>query len=410
MPFTNNELAQLAKDPQLSPEERRQALTLLSEQLKQPAEGWDKMSGLEKANRTLGTGGRMLELGGGMIPNPLVRVPAVALGSFMSGRAEGDDLGELATRVGSHTALESIFPGVSKAKSFLKGRGLATMLPEAGLQLGLRFGGLKGDIGRSVDAFIRERGRHGWGGGILPGTIGKTARRRAAAGTALEAVERNAPGDVALADVVKPALKQVNVFGPTDPHKLATAAVKNQKAFLRKPHTVRGFPNNVGHPSRLNVRELGDVKRTQQREASKLIESRLSGASPYDPTNVGETMAASRAKLIKEAQEQIAPGVVPINEQLSDLLSIQNVNKTLRGGGGLVQDIGGMGIRGGVGAGVGGSLFGRPGARFGGLLGMTILNPKLAAALGFAGGRTAEVTPTMARLLDLMASHERNKR
>lgn len=398
MPFSKEELLLLAKNPQLSPEERARAMKLLtSGPLAKPLPGktpWEKTKAVGSEV------GRGLEIGGGLIPNPMIRVPAIAAGSALTALSEGTSV---PARVGTQVGLEAIFPGLSKVGRWT---GLAQKLPEAGLQLGLRLGGLKGDVNRATKAFLRERGRGGWGHGVLPGTVGKVARRRKAAGAALEVAETAAPGKGKLAAVTNPALPQVRTFGASNPRKAATAAVANQKAFLRRPANVKGY-GIAGNPPEVNIREMGNIKRAQQREASGLIESRLSGASPFDPVNVSETMAANRAKLLKEAQEQLAPELIPLNEQLSDLLSIQSVNKTLRGGGGLIQDVGGLGIRGGLGAGLGRSLFGAGAGGIGGLLGMTLLNPKLAAGVGFAGGRASEITPTAARLLEMWM--ERNK-
>ena len=409
MPFTKEELLALSRDPQLSTEERMEAFRMYREPPPKPTEGgFDTLSGVEKLKKGGSLVGRGVEFAGGLIPNPLVRLPAVAAGGTLAELSEGGDLGDVSKRVGGNLALETIFPGLGKMKGAARGAsdllkgGLAHAFPEAGLQVGLRLGGLRGDVDKAVGAFMRERQRHGWGGGVLPGTRRKVASRRKDLGQTLEQLETAAPGEAVLADVVEPASQQIRTFGKSSPHATARAAVGNQKTFLRKPATVKGY-GNVGHPEIVNVRQLGDIKRTQQREASRLIESRLSGASPYDPTSVAEEMAANRAKLLKEAQEKLAPEIIPTNENLSDLLSIQSINKALRGGGGLVQDVGGIGVRGGLGAGVGRSLFGSSGSGIGGLLGMTLLNPKLSAGTGFGLGRGAELTPSMWRLLDALS-------
>lgn len=404
MALSKDQLIQLSKDPRLTPEERRAALGMLQEALREPTEGWNEMSGWDKAGKL----GDAVELGGGFIPNPAYRIPLVAAGGTLSAYSKGEDI---SNRLATQLALEAVFPGLSKGAGAVKngvvgfaqrlGGGLSDLLPEAGLHAGLRFGGLKGDVGKAVDAFLRERQRGGWFGGILPGNSKKIAARKGAVGAELEAVETAAQGTGDLKAITDPALAEIRTLGTSEPHKIAASAVKNQRSFLRKPTQVKGF-GPAGNPKHPSVREIGDIKRTQAREASGLIESRLSGASPYEPNAVAETMAAARSRLLRDAQEQMAPEVIPLNQHLSDLLSMQSVNKSLRGGGGIVQDVGGLGVRGGFGSGVGRAVAGNPGSKWGAILSLGLLSPKGSAAAGFAGGRAAEVTPSLMRILELM--------
>ena len=405
MPFTTEELKQLAADPSLSQKEKFKVAVMLANQER------DQKMGPEGGNQ-LAQLGRSVQTAAGFVPNPLIRIPGVALGGIGADLAEGGGMWQAlknqANPLEGGVMSEAVFPGLSRVKAPLKGvtkrlsGGMANLFPEGGLQVGLRLGGLKGDVNKATDAFLRERGRHGWFGGVLPSTVSKVERRTKALGTKLEQTERAAPGRVNLSKTTKPAMDMIDPTGSSNPRELAERAAKNQSEFTARRKVVKNFgtaPTMVGNPPFPNVRQMGDIKRRQQREASKLIEARLSGASPYDAVDVRETMSANRAKLLKEAQEQLAPELAPLNQNISDLLSIKSVNKSLRGGGGIIQDVGGLGVRGGVGFGVGSNIAGKTGGRLGGILGMTLLNPKLAAGTGFALGRAAEGTPTLMRIL-----------
>src|SRR3990167_8855615 len=117
MPFTRAQLKELYKDPRLTPEERTEVFKLFREEVKNPTSPLPpKPSGLERSNTAIGNLGRVVELGGGFVPNPILRFPAVAVGGFMRGRSEMKDLPQIGKEIGTQLALEAVLPGVGKLK------------------------------------------------------------------------------------------------------------------------------------------------------------------------------------------------------------------------------------------------------------------------------------------------------
>jgi hypothetical protein len=150
-------------------------------------------------------------------------------------------------------------------------------------------------------------------------------------------------------------------------------------------------------------RYLGNVQRDEAQAATPIIQARLEGRNLTPAEQVGAQTSANLAKrineILNERSAQLGTDRQGINRQLSELFTIQDSNKLLKGGGGLFGSPGQMGARGGLGAGVGQNLvqIGAPtGTR--GLLGsaaIALLHPGGVSRLGNAAANLAELSPSL---------------
>ena len=427
MPFTRAQLKELYKDPRLTPEERTEVFKLFREEVKNPTSPLPpKPSGLERSNTAIGNLGRVVELGGGFVPNPILRFPAVAVGGFMRGRSEMKDLPQIGKEIGTQLALEAVLPGVGKLKelpSFGPGfaraasrpglgrftgpaqgvlehfqGGLQEMIPTATLGTSLRVGGLRGEQAtKASKAFLTERSKGALGKALVPGEPGKLAKRMKEAGEVLEAAEVGSPAMVNPSKAVRSAYRNVKprLFGRTGFSGLKEEAKASQKLFRAD------YPNRP-----FSMREAGKIAKAQQSESGRLIAQRAAGRTPGSPLPKpfapDEMMSAERAKLMRIAQNQSDAKVGDANVTLTNLHRIGDAIAHMRGGGSPLGEITSMSARAGLGAGLGYALGGAQGGTIGGLVMGPGLNPYLLTNLGFGAGRVAGAAPSLLRITSLI--------
>jgi len=415
--FTREELMEIIRDPAATPQERAEAAVMYRLRrsdkpfLTELTSGW----------------GDILELIGGAARNPLIRVPAVALGGTL---AEAEKPGPidpdaLKKRLATNLALEAIFPGVGMASEAAKpyakslAGGLSRILPEGGLQLSLRLGGMKGtarDFTKAVETFLREREAGGFFGGIAPGSSGRALTRK----DALQAETRRILGEISptaghfrVGDVVgdvpmgiRSAIKAVEKG--RDPLAMARLEANTTGTIFEELMKIGGERLQAlkeamkehatflkSYPEPLSLLDLQKLKQGQQARSRALIGERAArGGGLEVGKDVAELLAAARGTKLRDVIEEFAPAVREPNRRTSDILDMLETMEHLRGHGGVLRDTAGLSVSGGLGGALG-LAFGHP--VVGGLVGMGLLSPRILTGTTFAAGRAAEALPTLYR-------------
>ena len=280
---------------------------------------------------------------------------------------------------------------------------LGRALPWLGYKSALTLGGVRGEKDATVDAFMRQRDRMPVGQApVAKAGEKKIVKQITKTGQALEAAEKAGGQPTKLRDVSGYTSNQFdkakNASNPLDLRKAAGAheqrtleqqAVARSKggtgtaADLAKMKEDDAVLAAYGYPShyvddainatQLDVRDLGEMKRTAASRGRDVIGLRKDGA--YIPAGEMENAQteAALAHHLQGLQMNAADDTIPVaslgkrtqrraiadaNAELSDLFNIQEANKLLRGGGGVMTDIGTLGVRGGFGAGTASNIAG----------------------------------------------------
>ena len=394
-------------------------------------------------------------LAGGLNRAPLLaRMMMTALGGgIRSGSEPAPDLrGRTMNAMqgaGGQALLEGIF---GKAADFL---------PRAGLKTGMKLGGIRGETEPAVDAFMRERGRSGPFGSIPLGRQSRhvpepsapagpagaahrtvdaiknrsnVQRRIDTTGKKLTAAEQASTATTPISSLIGATSSATrgakSGVGPiTSGLKFKTGENEALREIYAKTRLDRaGIPteslteDQLRHVSErvlprvrarhlggvdMNMEELGNLRRTTGRQAEPIIAARQRREPvDFDPTMEKPAVAEGFHSRAKELQDLLNPEVKPLNQRLSDLFTIRNVNDTLRGGGDVMSDVGQLSTRGGLAHGVAQSV-GRytqsppgPFRNFLNMFGAAALAPSVISRAGYGAGTASMLTPTAARLFD----------
>jgi len=382
-------------------------------------------------DRKFGIGiGRGIQVAGQapFLPLP-IRLLASGLGGFVAGSAQSMG-GTPEQMLTGGTKQAMIDAGLQALLGGVVGGGA----PRAGYKVGMALGGVKGDTKQALEAYMREREQ----GGIVPGmglgiTLGnkaKTGRRIDAVSKELQNAEEAIPGHASLGKAFRGSTsrdvpKSMSGAAPLSDMEATKAA---EERFLREQTVARAMPPAMlergssrdmaalrklrpsaksQDASQVNARQLGQLKRDlfKTNEAQSIFNQVVRGE--YVPSSVSSEGKAhlSLANSADKAQEALdllankgKPTLAPINSRLSDLFTIKEVNDTLRGGGGVLADVGQVGMRGGLGAGLAKNVAAASGTqgglleRLGGGLGIFTLAPRVMSGMGSAAGRLGELT------------------
>lgn len=402
--LTDQQLKDLLNDPRLqnsdldllSPNERArlQAMGAETTTPRSPLapRGGDKNFKLneEDLKALIGTGAKLGEVGAGFLPTPF-NIPASMAAGTVAALANDES-----------SVDRALFNGGLGAA----GLGMERAFPMLGLLTGQLTGGKVGNLVKDARAFLRERGR-GLGNGLPLGAPTRTGERLANVGKELEAAETASPVTVDLNDLrqsphlsrVKDA--QINTSNPIDNRAFAR---NENREFVNNQITARG-----GNPN-MTMREAGELKRAQAASGEKIIKAKQNKDAVASITAKQDIQAqneAARAQVLKDIQEAFDPSITPINRRLADLHTMQNTNNQLASKGRTLAKLGTMGIRGGVGAGLGSGLAwasgGDPltGAKVGGLAG-PFMSPANLSRAGYALGRIGETAPRATAITDII--------
>jgi hypothetical protein len=341
--------------------------------------------------------GDVLALGGGFLPG-LAKFPAIAIGRLVSELAEsGANPAEVGGSVAQDVLLEAVLggiPGVGLAKTGGRAwRGIGGEAPEALTALGLRVGGAKDPevIAEAARGITNEwrRGRP-----LLPGNELAVRRRLDVLGDQARAIEARSPARFHIDDIAdeaeQQAIKRLNRVGPTSPQSDTQAAIEQIERFADENRAVAGGPW-------LNAEQTGDIKRAQAKLGLDLP------GSIHEPSPVSKVVSRALSKSARGLEDVDVPDIVPLNKRMADLYGAQRGNEAVRGNTSWFSP-----TRAVKGAGLGmsaGTLMGFPlqeGATAGVIASSLLANPKALTVLGQVGGPAAGLTPSAARLMELI--------
>lgn len=265
---------------------------------------------------------------------------------------------------------------------------------------------------------------------IHPGQPRKVTRRIQEGSKALETAERSIPGKKQVLEFSgynEPSREKLLEGGVgasksrTKLREAENAEINDQALNMRgyssealptknSPREIKNwFMDLLADPETAgNARFLGNTKRQAAHRASELIEARKAG-NMDDLGDVSMMNLANLGNRARSLQYDLgnASGVdlEKINSKLSDLFTINKVNDILRGGGGVMTDLGQYGMRGGLGSGMAGSIVPRQLGPLATLIYASLLNPKGISRLGGLGKGLGEAG-RLQRKWELMAGDE----
>lgn len=383
---------------------------------------------------------RTTELGAGALTGGLSFIPRLAINMAVNA----------ATGAPDHDATGNMLRG----GAIEAGGGFLSALPRIGNKASLLFSGARSkfpgaSLNELVEPFMRQYNR-GIGQGISVGDVRTPIIRRKIAGQSLEALEDRIPGTTSPLDVRGSAdelrSSSINSSRPVD---VEDALNKDEIEFIiqqieaRDPagkqgvnqalQTTRpGFHGgsvnvpiprqtdqalqalrNAGITGPMSVRDTMELGRSQQRAGKSVIQSKKAGdwVLPQDkPLKQAEVERGARLK--ENAKPLIAAhgeldNWEELNQQLADLYQIEEINRSVRGGGEVLAEPGQLGARGGTAYGTGqniATLLGLPRAGVAataGTLGPFALAPRFISGSSNMLGRTGRVAPSLIRALDV---------
>jgi hypothetical protein len=111
----------------------------------------------------------------------------------------------------------------------------------------------------------------------------------------------------------------------------------------------------------MNASDLGNLKRNTARRGQDVFKMKQRGERLSPAEDVFDQQAANWSSGMRDTQEAMDPEgkLGDINKILTDLFTVQEANNVMRGGGGVISDLGQLGMRGGLTHGMGQSVFGR---------------------------------------------------
>lgn len=165
-------------------------------------------------------------------------------------------------------------------------------------------------------------------------------------------------------------------------------------------------------PDPLSMRDLQDtlLDLTHGKQAIAYMEGLKGGALPSATDVMKAEARATRGAKLKGLRNLLVPEAAEADKHLARLHTIQDANKSMRGGGGIFGDTGLVSMRAALGSGLGGTvayLTGQPvpaGMAVGSLLGVGAANPRVISSTGLTAGKVARWTPQSLRLIE--AEHE----
>jgi hypothetical protein len=330
---------------------------------------------------------------------------------------------------------------------------LANALPKYGLKTGMALGGARGETEKAVEAFLRERARSGPFESIPlartsrevapkpPGTAARTAdwavnrqnvqRRINEQGAKLEDIEKSSAIRTPISTLMGSTRgAQGAAKSGVSPFTAGLEFKQGEREFLQQQSVRKWLEDKLGIPFEslteqqlaaglraaqkagprqmnnleFNMRDLGDIRRTTGRQAEPIINARaMKQPVDFDPTMKGPAVAEGIHSRSRELQDLLLPEQIPVNKRLADLFTIRNTNDTLRGGGGIMSDVGQLSTRGGLAHGVTQSIGritqteGGPLRRMANFFGVAGLAPSVLSRAGYAGGTAAGLAPSILR-------------
>lgn len=389
----------------------------------QPVGDWDDFK-----RDALTYGGMGLSLGAGLLPASLpmaVPIGLAALGGAIESKGRDEN-----------SPARSLF----EAGMETFGRGAGRWAPRLANKLGLALGGVRGDTKRVLDAFENQAARTTIPTGIpgvrrrhpFPPVLGQGRRNEELVkqgGRKLEEVENASSVRIplsAFSGATENALRQAE--GGTIPATAMAGIKEVEEKFLREQAAVQAA-KSIGDPAKLPAvklrqlvnladevppevintttlsgRQLGNIRRAARAEADPLIRARIAKEQVIPETQQRGVATEALYQRGKEIQDAAMPEVKPINRELTDLLTMLEANRALRGGGGVTSDTGQMAVRAGLGHGLSHSaanVMGNqysPLAKLGGYAGMFLLPPKSISHAGNLAGQGASVLPSIQRM------------
>lgn len=389
---------------------------------------------------------RTTELGIGALTGGLGFMPRLAINMAMNaatGAADNDATGNM-----------------MRGGAIELGGGILSALPKIGTKVALLLGGARSrfpgaSLSELAAPFMRQYNR-GVGEAINVGDVRTPIMRRKIAGQSLEDLESRIPGSVSPHSVRGAAdelrADAVNSSRPVDVEdalnkdeiefiiqQLEARTPNGQQAVNQALQTTTQVPQagftggtttvtstiprqtdaalqalrNAGINGPMSVRDTMELGRAQQRAGKSVIQSKKEGdwVLPQDkPLRQAEV---ERGGALKENAKPLiaAHGELQnweeLNQALSDLYQIEEVNRAVRGGGQVLGEPGQAGARGGLAFGTGGNvatLLGLPRAgtaATAGTLGQFALAPRFISGAGNMLGRTGRIAPSMIRAIDV---------
>lgn len=384
--------------------------------------------------------GRML-VQGGLIGSGFVG--GAGLPGIVTRLLSGAGLGALDAKLAGQDPLSG---AVGQAGLSAIGDIAAPALAKGGIKLGMTLGNVRDPEGKAAEAFYRQWQREGGGNPLA--LVSPEGKPRLAAGVSLGDVAGAKVRRKALGERIGKAAKSIKAEAPFSkvaeaPFEAeAVAAARNSSLQPRTAeNAINSFKqdfidqhvltkNNIRPPAGINPKlfrkvinrnlpsttisasELGAKAATAAEEAGDLMRNKAGFMSAPDRSAYPTIKArADLSGLLKQERNTLgdAAGIDfrPMDAEYGDLSTIGTVNNAIRGGGGVVTDLGQMGMRGGLGAntlGVGLREAAAPSAlvKLAGPLSIGLLSPKVLSRLGYTGGTTAKATPTLMRIGQLL--------
>lgn len=365
------------------------------------------------------------EVASGFLPLPAARMLGGGIMGAATGALENEDPIEGAVSRGlGQAALSGSMDAISR------------FVPKLMTETGLFLGGanrLKGRIGEVGEAWDRIRDRMPWGRS-LPVTDRKQteAMLREAGSTKANSIGALPNRDIDL-DSLKgsvtrrfgnaPKSLYERELNTPDPVKNRQAVVDREEDIIyqqkraRQPQGLTLGQTNL-QPVKLNVREADELVQGLRSSpgTQNVINARKTGAPISDVESINAEVVENLARELQEeaAQSAAYQGVSlrSLNSNISDLKRVQEAQRSLRGGGYTFGDLGMAGVRGGLGAAMGGAGAGltgqdrNTGFMLGGLAGVFGLSPSALSRMGSAVGYTADTVPTIARIWEWLQEEE----
>lgn len=379
----------------------------------------------------LNAGTHALELGagfavpGGFIPQMAAAGTSGLVGGGLRGLINGENLLD---KAGEGAASNAMLQGGAGA--------VEALAPRVALPLSLFLGGAKGAFPKStmsdlVEPFLRQFEKTGTG--VSVGNVAKSAALRKPLNEEIAALESSVSGHPLrmreLRGATNPLREQARVTGthPTSER----ADLRSAESGIIKEHIQSGA-GQLREPGKTPVRvpdryktarEGFELARGLRKDARAFMRQKEGGAFTTTSRDINPQANLAVATKIDEILDPIMRSNPPtsrgfanagdqrdeINSLLSDLYKQEEISSAIRGGGGVISDVGAMGSRGGLASGTLGNVLSATGQTapplkgIGTLLGMVGLAPRPISAAGYGAAHVAKSAPTLERLRQALA-------